>query len=546
MKKHPINLTRYVSPLLVSLVFCIGMAQAQQVATISPGVLVISGSLPPSFKAHTEGVKDTVLLTPRSDLYFTAGFHEPLIAQLQRLAPELSRDSLHRKGNFRFALMVDGREVYASELLPGAPQPAMQDTAIMLARVLVDNKNGNGSWSESFWNRFMFHGGQDALTDGDHLLRMEIRSYVRTDALHIGPVMASGEAIVRVSLHPRIDVSKITLNRIVPDGDLNVSKARPDTDLLKTLKGKIEAGEFRKVNGIVVLREGRILVEEYFNGSDRQALHDTRSVGKSFVSALTGLAIGSGHLAGVDARLGDLYDLGTYANPDPNKASVTLRSLLTMGSGFDGDDEDDDSRGNEENMYPTSDWVKFALDLPMRKDDGKAWHYFTAGAVLLGDIVNKHVPGGLESFADSRLFHPLGIHSREWQYTPQHVPNTAGGLRLRALDLARFGQLYKNRGIWNGKRILDAAWVDSSLAPLVRISGREDEFYGYLFWNRKFKVGERSYEASYCAGNGGNYVLIFKDQPLVIVITASAYGQPYAHPQVKEMLEKYILPAVVR
>jgi len=114
--------------------------------------------------------------------------------------------------------------------------------------------------------------------------------------------------------------------------------------------------------------------------------------------------------------------------------------LLTMSSGFDANDDDENSPGNEEKMYPTSDWVKFTLDLPMdeKRNVGEKWAYFTAGVILLGDILNKSVPEGLEKYADKKLFQPLGITKYEWQYTPQKLPNTAGGLRMSALDFARY------------------------------------------------------------------------------------------------------------
>ena len=115
---------------------------------------------------------------------------------------------------------------------------------------------------------------------------------------------------------------------------------------------------------------------------------------------------------------------------------------------------------------------------------------------------------------------------------------------MNALDFAKYGQLYKNKGIWNHKILLPKKWVEKSLKKRVQIINRDNEYYGYLFWNKTFNTKKNTYEAYYCAGNGGNYILIFKNQPLVIVITASAYGQPYAHSQVNEMLTNYILPAI--
>jgi CubicO group peptidase (beta-lactamase class C family) len=219
-----------------------------------------------------------------------------------------------------------------------------------------------------------------------------------------------------------------------------------------------------------------------------------------------------------------------------------------MSSAFDGSDMNEDSPGNEEKMYPTSDWVKFTLDLPMdsKKAVGESWDYFTAGVVLLGDILNKAVPSGLEKYADEKLFKPLGVKKYTWQYTPQKVASTAGGLRMRALDFAKFGQLYKNGGLWNGARIIAQSWVDSSLTKHLRLPDEGNGFYGYLFWSATYNVNGNQYEAFYSSGNGGNKIFIFRDQPLVVVITATAYNKPYAHPQVNRMMEKYILPAIIK
>jgi CubicO group peptidase (beta-lactamase class C family) len=116
---------------------------------------------------------------------------------------------------------------------------------------------------------------------------------------------------------------------------------------------------------------------------------------------------------------------------------------------------------------------------------------------------------------------------------------------MNALDFAKYGQLYKNDGLWKKKEIISKEWIAKTFTKHKQISGRNGEYYGYLFWNKSFQVGNKLVEAFYCAGNGGNYILVFKDEPLVIVITASAYGQPYAHPQVDKMLSDYILPAVI-
>ena len=490
---------------------------------------------------------ESYTLTNKSNLFFTAFLGNSMTNYLHRLQPDLTADSLVKVGNYQFTFFIDGKQIYQSNLWPGAPQARMQDTAMVLNRALVDNEKGSGSWSESFWNRFLYNGGDAALNDGKHLLRMEIRPYLKSRELKVGDIIAAGDLALEVLRHPKIDVSTISLTKVMPYNGLPVSNASFDQNKIKELKGNIDEGVFKKISSVVVIKNGKLLIEEYFNEKNRNSLHDTRSVGKSFASTMVGIAIRDGYLKDENQTLKDFYQLKSFANFSLPKENTSIRELLTMSSGFAGNDNDDQSPGNEENMYPSPDWVKFALDLPFdsNKPDGE-WRYFTAGVVLLGDILNKQVNGGLEAYAAERLFKPLGITNYQWQYTPQQVPNTAGGIQMNALDFAKYGQLYKNGGQWNKQQIIPKAWVDKSFSKQKQIPERDQEFYGYLFWNKSFQVNGKAYEAFYCAGNGGNYILVFKDLPLVIVVTATAYGMPYADPQVAKMLSEYILPAVVK
>jgi len=486
-------------------------------------------------------------LTPAADLFFITRFDKPLMQKLQELSPGTSSDTLIRYGNFQFTLLVDGKKIYESNLWPGAPDKRTIDSATLLNRALIDNKNGSGSWSESFWNRFARSGGAAALSDGLHILKMEIRPYLTyAGETKTGKLMAAGELPLQVINNPPVDLSQIRINTPRDYDGLPVSGEYYDTSLIKELKGKIAAGVFKRITSIAVIKNGKLLIEEYFNGANRETLHNTRSVGKSFASTLTGMAIADGHLSGELENLGSIYQLDTFANYHTGKTNTTLRELLTMSTGFDGFDEDPNSPGNEENMYPTANWVKFALDLPWREEMRGRWHYFTAGVVILGDVLNRRVPGGLKAYADEKLFKPLGIKNYQWQFTPQEVPNTAGGIQMNTLDFAKYGLLYKNNGRWKNNQLLTESWIKASFTPQKKIEGRNEEYYGYLFWNKSFPSGTKKYEAFYCAGNGGNYIVVFKDQPLVIVITATAYGQYYAHPQSNRILSEYLLPSLIR
>ncbi|HEX9614077.1 MAG TPA: serine hydrolase [Bacteroidota bacterium] len=315
---------------------------------------------------------------------------------------------------------------------------------------------------------------------------------------------------------------------------------------IEELKQRIADSTYKEINSIIVIRNGRLLLEEYFNGATREKKHNPRSVGKTFASAVLGIALKDRYIKSVDQTLSDFYDLTKYDNFDDKKVRVSLKHLLTMTSGFDGFDFNEKSIGNEENMYPQSDWVLWTLNLPMAQDrrPGDRWYYFTAGIVVLGDILNRTLPGGLEAYADSAFFKPLGIFDYEWQHTPQGVPNTAGGIMLRPLDFAKFGQVYKNEGAWGGRQILPKSWIAESLQKHSQTTN-EGERYGYLWWNKTYQAGGKSHDVYYCSGNGGNKIFVFADYPLVVVVTASAYGKRYAHTQVDEMMQHYIIPAII-
>lgn len=483
-------------------------------------------------------------LTYRSDLNIRVFMDNSITNYLHRLAPEWPAETLIGLGNYQFSFYVDGNLIYTENVHPGAG--VNKDKATVF-RVPLTSTKGEDWWAMYLWDRFKANGGEKALAEGSHLLKIEIRPYLKKDGkILIGSLIAQGELTLVLS-PVVVSAAEIAVQPIKENSGWPLSKSGYDVKPIEALNTKIAEHAFKEISSIVVISEGKLLIEEYFNGADRNTLHDTRSVGKSFASTLMGMAIQDGYIANEEAKLGTLYNLQQYAHSAPKKADVKIKDLLTMSSAFEGSDMDGGSPGNEENMYPAENWVKFALDLPMddNKTNGAQWDYFTAGVVLLGDIINKAVPDGLEKYAEKKLFQPLGISNFQWQYTPQKVPNTAGSLQLSALDLAKYGQLYQNKGKWNGKQILSKEWAAKTLTRQIEIPQRDNEFYGYLFWNKTYIANGKAYETFYCSGNGGNRIIVFKDVPLTIVITAKAYNKPYAHSQTDTIVSQYLLPAVL-
>jgi CubicO group peptidase (beta-lactamase class C family) len=483
--------------------------------------------------------------TAKNSLYMRLLMGNSLTNYQHQLNSALSVEDLN-KGNFQFTFYVDGKQIYQENLNKGANLPITKNTKTSISVPLISNR-GDDSWGRGLWYRFTARGGDDALITGRHLLKIEVRPYINIPDLKVGGIIARGELQFFV---PPTDVKAVKIQPINPNSGWQVSNEVFDQNKIMELNGLIAENKLKDITSIIVIKNGKLLIEEYFNGSSRDSLHDPRSVGKTFASAMMGIAIHDGFIKSENQTLKDFYDLKKFNNYLPRKEDITLKSLLTMSSVFDGDDNDSDSPGNEENMYPTPDWAKFTLDLRVdsTKTAGKQWNYFTAGAMLLGDIINKSVPGGLEKYADEKLFKPLGITAYQWPYSPQHVPSTAGGLQMRSLDYAKFGQLYKNNGTWNGKQVIPANWVKQSFTKQLTLPKDVvgEGYYGYLFWNKTYTVNDKPYETFYCSGNGGNKIFVFTDVPLVVIVTATAYNRPYAHPQVDKMMQRYILPAVLK
>ncbi len=489
---------------------------------------------------------EQLALDNNSDFGFRMFLDKTLTYYLSQLEPNLSTRELCNNGNFQLTFYVDNKQIYQYNLQTGAGSCDYKNSAMVYGVPLL-NKNNPDHWGIFLWLKFMKKGGgQQALAGDSHLFKIEVRPYIENKQLKVGDIIAQGE--VRVNKRQqKLDKAQVAIQTIAATDKWKLSKSSYDRNLIEKLNTKIAQNYFKKITSITVIKDGQLLLEEYFNGADRETLHDMRSVGKTMASTIMGIAINEGYIKNDKQTLKEFYDLTAYQNYSKSKEQVTLKSLLTMSSGFEGSDMNANSAGNEENMYPTSDWVKFALDLPMDKTKtiGKNWDYFTAGAVVLGDILNKNVPNGLEKYADKKLLKPLGIKLYKWQYTPTNVPNTAGGFQMNSLDNARWGQLYLDNGRFNDQQIIPESWVQSSLTKYLAIPNRDNEYYGYLLWNKTYSVNNQQIESYYASGNGGNKIMIFKDIGVVIVITATAYNQAYAHFQSDEIIEKYILPAII-
>lgn len=318
--------------------------------------------------------------------------------------------------------------------------------------------------------------------------------------------------------------------------------------------------DFSGITSIVVMQDGEIVGERYFDesadGGGVDALRNTRSATKTVTGMLAGIAANDGALAR-ETRIRTLFPDRTPDNPDPRKEQVTVEDLVTMSSIAECNDFTSFSRGNEERMYLIEDWVGFYLDLPVRgfpawatrpEDSkyGRAFSYCTAGTVTLGAVVEEATGEQLEDFAQQRLFGPLGVERVNWQFTPLGLAMGGGGLELTTRTLARLGQVFLDNGRIAGRQVIAPDWIASSLAPQVAIEDGRGYEYGYLLWIQPFSVGDTTMRARLMSGNGGNKVIIQPETNSVTVITTTNYNQRGAHEKSEGLYEQHILPQLVR
>jgi CubicO group peptidase (beta-lactamase class C family) len=323
---------------------------------------------------------------------------------------------------------------------------------------------------------------------------------------------------------------------------------------LLEMERSIRNGDFENTTSVLVAREGKLVYEHYFDTDGPDVLRNTRSATKSITGMLVGIAIDRGFLSGVDAKVMEFFpDKLPVQNGDPRKEKITVEDLLTMSSLLECDDENQFSRGNEERMYLVEDWVRFTLDLPIRgfpdwvpkpadSPFGRNWSYCTAGATILGPLLERATNQGLPDFARDKLFSPLGITQIEWQFQPLGSAMTGGGLNLRSRDLLKLGQLYLNGGSWASNQVISADWVARSISP--HANAREGTDYGYLLWLQTFNTGGRTFSSFGMYGSGGNKVYVFPKQSLVVVVTTTNFRVRGAGELTDQLLTEYILNAL--
>jgi CubicO group peptidase (beta-lactamase class C family) len=284
------------------------------------------------------------------------------------------------------------------------------------------------------------------------------------------------------------------------------------------------------IQALLIARHGKLVLEEYFNGFDRERPHDLRSAGKSFTSALAGIAIDRGARFGLASRVWQFFP---DAPRDARKDSMTVKDLLTMRSGLSCDDGDDASPGNETRMFAQDtqpDWYRFTMGLPMARSPGGIQSiYCSAGIHLVTGVIGKSTgQPGIDAF-ERDLARPLQFHHYYLNLTPAGDYYGAGGLYVRPRDALKLGQVYLDRGVWNGRRIVSAAWVDRSTRRLAGFNAMHG--YGLAWHVFELPLAGRVYREYEAEGNGGQVIAVVPGLDLAIMFTTGNYGYDMTVPQ---------------
>jgi CubicO group peptidase (beta-lactamase class C family) len=322
--------------------------------------------------------------------------------------------------------------------------------------------------------------------------------------------------------------------------------AKPDEagfapDLAAKLEAGVRSGLLRGLHAVLVARGGHLVLEQYYEGVDQSwgtplgtvafgpdTLHDLRSVTKSVVGLLYGIALDRGLVPPPAALLFPQFPEYPDLLADRRRARITIGHALTMTLGMEWDEDRPytDPANSEIAMEMAPDRYKFVLERPIVAEPGTRWIYSGGAVALLGALIARGCGQPLPDFARDALFDPLGIAAFEWAAGRDGVASAASGLRLRPRDLLRIGALVLGRGAWAGRRILSADWIDASLAPAVATGDGLD--YGRLWFLGDAPVpafaGARRWAGGF--GNGGQRLWLMPEAGVAAAILCGHYDMP--------------------
>lgn len=338
----------------------------------------------------------------------------------------------------------------------------------------------------------------------------------------------SGRAAARELLRSATDAAPPVEYRPAPEGDWPRSTPEAEgLDPRAVARLYAEARELTAIRSVLVVRNGRLVAEGYFNEGGLHEPTLLQSVTKSIVSALTGIALDRGCLESLDQPILDLFPEQASRIRDPRKREITLRHLLQMRAGYGWEGSDPERWAG----LVGRDLIPLLVDFPLERDPGSGFDYSNVTSHLLGVTVARACDTDLLDFASEYLFDPLGVRPGSWREDPRGYRYGYGELHLTARDAARFGLLYLNGGVHDGRQLVPAEWVRSSLAAYstdINTAGLRDSgvgryfrevAYGFQWWSGR--VGDHRFDFAW--GHGGQMIVLLHDLDMMVVVTSDPF-----------------------
>jgi CubicO group peptidase (beta-lactamase class C family) len=304
------------------------------------------------------------------------------------------------------------------------------------------------------------------------------------------------------------------------------------------LTAALEAAQgLPRLYSLLVSWRGSLVAERYFNGATASRPANVKSVSKSIISALVGIAIERRLISGVKQPIASYFRTYLAAAADAPKRQITIEDLLTMRSGIGS------TSGDQYGAWVRSgNWVRHALNRPLEATPGTTIEYSTGNSHLLSAILTRVSRQSTLQFANEALARPLGFAFAPWMRDPQGVYFGGNEMLMTPRQMVAFGELYLNDGRLNGRQIVPRAWIEASLVARGR-SYWSDQEYGYGWWIRDLG----GYRAFYAWGFGGQYIFVLPELDLVVVTTSSpAVGEERrSHRRtVFDVVERMVIPAI--
>jgi CubicO group peptidase (beta-lactamase class C family) len=376
-------------------------------------------------------------------------------------------------------------------------------------------------------------------------------------------------ALLTATIAPRQGVSVNSYQRpaMLNDGwqTADAESVGVDANALAKLTADIRSWPELGVHAVLVERGGKLIYESYFDGFDQKwgqpigfvsmtatTKHDLRSVTKSVISALTGIALSEGAIKSLDQPVIEWFPEFPELNT-PERRRITLAHVVGMTSGLKWNEEVpySDPQNDEIRMTRDARPLHYALSVPFAVDPGSDFNYNGGLTQVMAAVIERATKTPIEDYARTKLFEPLGITDVEWVGDLAGMPAAASGLRLRARDLAKFGSLYLHGGRWNGKQVLSEDWVARSTRRQYRFRPRtgpdaKGEFgYGYFWWYNCYPTSAGLIEARTAVGNGNQRVFVLPELDMVVTIFAGRYNDfTIGGTLGSRILRDHIIPAV--